>query len=114
MRACDLIGWIKEYCDREDVEKIIVGLPKQLDGTPSESSRYIEPFLRQLGREMPGMAVERYDERFTSAIAHRAMVEGGMKKTARRNKEVVDRMAATIILTDYLQSKFGGGFTFNR
>lgn len=111
VRACDLMAWLKEYCEKEEVEKIIVGLPKQLDGTPSESTRYIEPFLRQLGREMPGMPVERYDERFTSTLAHRAMLDGGMKKMARRNKEIVDEIAATIILTDYLQSRFGGGCT---
>lgn len=104
VRACDLIAWLKDYCGRESVEKIIVGLPKQLDGTPSESTRYIEPFLRQLAREMPEMPVYRYDERFTSAIAHRAMLDGGLHKMARRNKELVDEMAATIILTDYLQS----------
>lgn len=105
VRSCDLPGWLKDYCDKEDVEKIIVGLPKQLDGTPSESSRYIEPFLKQLKREMPEMPVERYDERFTSTLAHRAMIEGGMKKMDRRNKEIVDEIAATIILNDYLQSK---------
>lgn len=109
VRACDLVAWLKEYCSREEVEKIIVGLPKQLDGSPSESTRYIEPFLRQLSREMPGMPVERYDERFTSTIAHRAMIDGGMKKMARRNKEIVDEIAATIILTDYLQSRSNGG-----
>lgn len=105
VRACDLMGWLKEYTSREDVDKIVVGLPRQLNGAPSESARYIEPFLRQLKKEMPEMPTERYDERFTSTIAHRSMIEGGMKKMARRNKDIVDEIAATIILTDYLQSK---------
>ena len=105
VRSCDLLRWLKDYCDKEAVEKIIVGLPMQMDGMPSESTRYIEPFLKQLKREMPEMPIERYDERFTSTLAHRAMIDGGMKKMARRNKEIVDEIAATIILNDYLQSK---------
>lgn len=106
VRACDLVQWLKEYCRREQVEKIIVGLPRQLDGSPSESTRYIDPFIKNLRREMPEMPVERYDERFTSTIAHQAMLDGGMKKMDRRNKEIVDEIAASIILNDYLQSKY--------
>lgn len=102
VRACDLMVFLKEYCSKEQVDKIIVGLPRQMDGTPSESSRYIEPFLRHLRREMPEMLVERYDERFTSTIAHRAMIDGGLRRMARRDKELVDEIAATIILNDYL------------
>ncbi|MCM1490386.1 MAG: Holliday junction resolvase RuvX [Muribaculum sp.] len=105
VRTCDLMSWLKEYCNKEAVEKIIVGLPKKMDGTDSESARYIEPFIKQLQKEIPGQTVERYDERFTSTLAHKAMIEGGMKKMARRNKDLVDEIAATIILNDYLQSK---------
>lgn len=105
VRACDLMEWLKEYRRHEEVEKIIVGLPKQLNGLPSESARYIAPFLKRLKKEMPEMPIERYDERFTSTIAHQAMLQGGMKKMDRRNKEIVDEIAATIILNDYLQSK---------
>lgn len=104
VRACDLMAFLKDYCAREQVEKIIVGLPKQLDGTPSESSRYIDPFLKHLSREMPCMPVERYDERFTSTLAHKAMIDGGLRRMARRDKELVDEIAATIILNDYLSS----------
>lgn len=104
VRACDLMAFLKDYCAKEPVERIVVGLPKQLNGEPSESTRYIEPFLKHLKNEMPEMPVDRYDERFTSAIAHRAMIDGGLPKMARRNKELVDEMAATIILTDYLES----------
>lgn len=106
VRTCDLMSWLKDYCSKEAVEKIIVGLPKQMDGRDSESARYIEPFLKQLPKEIPGLKVERYDERFTSTLAHKAMIEGGMKKMVRRNKDFVDEIAATIILNDYLQSKF--------
>lgn len=104
VRACDLMAFLKDYCARENVDAIIVGLPKQLDGTPSESTRYIDPFLKRLKKELPDMPVERYDERFTSTIAHRAMIDGGLRKMARRDKELVDEMAATIILNDYLSS----------
>ena len=102
VRACDLMDFLKDYCRREPVDKIIVGLPKQMDGSPSESSRYIEPFLKHLRKEMPEMPVERYDERFTSTLAHRAMIDGGLRRMARRDKELVDEIAATIILNDYL------------
>lgn len=105
VRACDLIAFLKDYTSRERVERIIVGLPRQMDGTPSESARYIEPFLKQLKRELPEMPVERYDERFTSTLAHRAMIDGGLHRMARRDKELVDEIAATIILNDYLSSR---------
>ena len=108
VRSCDLLQWLKDYCGKEQVEQIVVGLPTQLDGTPSESARYIEPFIKALRKEMPDMPLARYDERFTSTIAHRAMIDGGMKKMARRNKEIVDEIAATIILNDYLSARGPG------
>lgn len=104
-RSCDLMGFLKDYCSREPVDLIVVGLPLTLRGENSESSRYIEPFLKQLRREMPEMPVERFDERFTSTIAHRAMIEGGVKKNARREKGLADKTAAVIILTDWLESR---------
>lgn len=104
VRTCDLMQFLKDYCSREDVEKIVVGLPKQLNGADSESARYIEPFLKHLRREMPDMPVDRYDERFTSALAHRAMIDGGLGRLARRDKELVDTIAAAIILNDYLSA----------
>ena len=109
VRSCDLMNYLKEYCAREPVDKIIIGLPKQMDGSPSESSRYIEPFIRHLRREIPEMTIERYDERFTSTLAHRAMLDGGLRRMARRDKELVDEIAATIILNDYLSSRCNGG-----
>ena len=90
---------------KEDVETIVVGLPYQMNGIPSESMRYIEPFLNRLRKRFPEKTVILYDERFTSTLAHKAMIDGGMKKSDRRDKSRVDSIAATIILNDYLQSK---------
>ena len=100
-----LLTFLKQYVAKEPVERIVVGLPKQMNNEPSESMRYIKPFLDQLAKEMPQMPVEMYDERFTSVIAHRAMLDGGMKKTARRDKAIVDEISATIILNDFLESR---------
>ena len=100
-----LMQFIKDYVGREQVDRIVIGQPTQLNGAPSESMRYIEPFVNRLRRELPEMPVVMYDERFTSTIAHQAMIDGGMKKSDRRDKSKVDAIAATIILNDYLQSK---------
>lgn len=100
-----LLDFIKDYCAHEDVELIIVGLPKQLDGTPSESEKYIAPFLKKLKATLPSIPVKRYDERFTSTIAHREMLAGGFKKSHRQNKAKADEMAAVLILTEYLQNR---------
>lgn len=99
-----LIEFIQGYVTKEEVEKIVVGLPKQLNGNPSESMKYITPFLNRLKKVLPNIPVVMYDERFTSTIAHKAMLDGGIKKSDRRNKEIVDTIAASIILNDYLQS----------
>lgn len=97
--------FILDYVANEQVSTIVVGEPRQLDGTPSESMRYIEPFVRRLRRLLPeGITVVMSDERFTSTIAHRAMIDGGMKKSDRRDKNRVDPLAATIILNDYLNA----------
>lgn len=109
-RTCDLMPFLRDYCAKEDVEKIVVGLPKTLAGEDSESARYIEPFIRSLRKQMPGMQIERFDERFTSTLAHRAMIEGGVRKSVRRQKELADKTAAVIILTDYLQANLPPGF----
>lgn len=100
-----LMQYVKTYVANEPVDTIVVGLPKQLNGEPSESMKYIAPFVAKLRKELPQIEVVMYDERFTSTIAHRAMIDGGMKKSDRREKARVDSIAATIILTDYLQSR---------
>lgn len=101
-----LMQFIKDYMTREQVELIVIGQPTQLNGQPSESMRYITPFVNRLRHELPAVPVVMYDERFTSTIAHQAMIDGGMKKSDRRDKARVDAIAATIILNDYLQSRF--------
>lgn len=108
VRSCDLMAFLKDYCARESVDLIVVGLPLTMRGEPSESSRYIEPFLRHLAREMPHIPVERFDERFTSTIAHREMALAGVRKGLRESKELADKTAAVIILTDWLNSSLGG------
>lgn len=100
-----LLQFIKDYMQREPVERIVIGQPSQLNGQPSESMKYITPFVNLLRKELPDVPVVMYDERFTSAIAHQAMIDGGMKKSDRRDKARVDAIAATIILNDYLQSR---------
>ena len=105
VRACDLMDFLKDYTSREQVDKIVVGLPRTLRGEPSESMQYIKPFLKHLSRELPEIPVEMFDERFTSAIAHREMIAGGVRKSVRQNRELADRTAAVIILTDYLNSR---------
>lgn len=99
-----LISFVKDYVAREQVDAIIVGLPTTLSGAQSDSMKYITPGINRLKKELPDMPVIFFDERFTSTLAHRAMIDGGMKKMARRNKEIVDEISATIILNDYLQS----------
>ena len=100
-----LMQFIKDYMAREQVDRIVIGKPTQLNGEPSESMKYITPFVNRLRKELPDVPVVMYDERFTSTIAHQAMIDGGMKKSDRRDKSRVDAIAATIILNDYLQSK---------
>lgn len=100
----DLITWLDNYFKGGEVDQVVIGKPTQMNGQDSESAQYIQPFLKQFKERWPEMPIVEYDERFTSVLAHRAMIDGGMKKSDRRDKAVVDRLAATIILTDYLQS----------
>ena len=95
--------FLADYFQKEQVDVIVLGKPSQMDGTPSETWRFIEPLSRRLKAAYPDKEVVFYDERFTSVLAHRAMIDGGMKKMARRDKAVVDKIAATIILEDYMQ-----------
>lgn len=103
--AGEVLQYVLDYIAANGVDLVIVGKPTTLRGEPSESWTYIEPFTRALAKRLPqGVELKLYDERFTSAIAHQAMIDGGLRRNARRDKATVDRMAATIILTDYLQS----------
>lgn len=101
----ELLKFLEDYFGREPVERIVVGLPKQMNNQPSESMKYIEPFVRSLKKKWPEMPVDYYDERFTSVLAHQAMLEGGLKKKDRQNKALVDEISAVIILQSYLESK---------
>jgi putative Holliday junction resolvase len=100
----DLISFLEEYTRQERVERIVVGEPRQLDNQPSEVEGAIEKFLAELKRRIPGLPVSRQDERFTSKIAARSMVEGGMKKKKRREKATLDEISATLILQSFLSS----------
>lgn len=96
--------WLAQYMAANEVDIIVVGKPSQMNGTPSQSWSAIEPFVERLRTTYPSCKVELHDERFTSVLAHRAMIDGGMKKMARRDKAVVDRISATIILQSYMDS----------
>lgn len=100
-----IIDFLKTYLQTEQVETIVVGLPKQLNNEPSENMRRIEPFVQKLKATFPTIPVVYFDERFTSTLAHRTMLEGGMKKKERQNKAKVDEISAVIILQGYLESK---------
>ena len=100
-----LVEYISAYIASEPVDEIIVGMPRDVHGRESESMQYIRPGIRKLHAAFPSMKITFFDERFTSVLAHRSMIDCGMKKMQRRDKAAVDKMAATIILNDYLQSK---------
>lgn len=100
-----LLKFIEDYVSRESVERILVGLPKQMNNEDSENMKNIEPFVRSLKKRFPELPVEYVDERFTSVLAHRTMLEAGLKKKDRQNKALVDEISATIILQSYLESK---------
>jgi putative Holliday junction resolvase len=99
-----LDGWIDSYLAKEAVDIIVVGKPTQMDGSPSQSWAAIEPFIARLRKRHPECPVVLHDERFTSVLAHRTMIDGGMKKMARRDKAVVDKISATIILQSFMES----------
>lgn len=100
-----LLSFLDDYLRKESVERIIIGLPKQMNNEMSENMKYIQPFVNSLKKKYPDLPVEYVDERFTSVLAHRAMLDGGLKKKDRQNKALVDEISATIILQTYLESK---------
>ncbi|MDD2474762.1 MAG: Holliday junction resolvase RuvX [Dysgonamonadaceae bacterium] len=100
-----LIVFLKDYIQRESVERIIIGMPRQMNYEESESMQYIKPFVKKLQKELPDTPVEYFDERFTSMMAHQTMIDGGVKKKQRQNKALVDEISATIILQGYMESQ---------
>ena len=101
----DLISFLKDYFAKDDVELIVIGEPKQKDGTYSDVEVCIKNFILKLVKAFPTLRIERMDERFTSKIALKTMIESGLSKKKRQNKSLVDEISATIILQDYLKIK---------
>ena len=99
-----LLQFLKDYCAREQVDIFVVGKAMHMDGRPSESMQYIEPFVDELKKMFPEKEVVRIDERFTSKIAFQTMIDSGLKKKDRRNKGTIDQIAATIMLQDYMRT----------
>jgi putative Holliday junction resolvase len=103
--STDIITFLKTYFSKENVETVLIGEPKQMNGLPSESTEIIEKFIAQFHTEFPNMKMERVDERFTSKMAFQTMIDSGLKKKQRQNKGLIDEIAATIMLQDYLHYK---------
>ena len=100
----DLLVWLQNYFAAEQVAIVGIGHPTQMNGQESKSMNYIRPFMDTFRKTFPAMPLVQFDERFTSVLAHQAMIAGGMKKKDRQNKAVVDKLAACIILEGYLES----------
>ncbi|MBO5703658.1 MAG: Holliday junction resolvase RuvX [Bacteroidaceae bacterium] len=100
-----LMTFLKDYCAKESVERFVVGLPTQTNGDASENQQRVRCFVGELKKQIPDIPVTFYDERFTSVLAHRAILDSGVGKQRRRDKELVDTVAATIILQDYMSSQ---------
>ena len=105
VNTSQLMEWLHNYLAHEEVELIVVGEPKQPNGQPSENLPRVMAFVRKLEREFPLIPVKLYDERFTSVLAHQAMIDGGLRRKARQDKALVDEISATIILQSYLESR---------
>ena len=101
----DIFEFLKEYVKKEKVELFLVGEPKQMNNTASESEKYIKPFLSKLANMFSDIPIKRIDERFTSKMAFQTMIDSGLKKKQRQNKALIDEISATIILQSYLYNK---------
>ena len=103
--SVEVVDFICGYTSREKVDVFVVGLPLQMNNEPSNHMRYVQAFVDRLRKAFPDIPVEYYDERFTSVIAHRATIDGGLRKKQRQNKALIDEISATIILQDYIEKK---------
>ncbi len=101
----ELFDWLKAYLAKEQVERIVIGEPRQPNGQPSENLQRVQQFVNRWRKAVPDVPIVYFDERFTSVLAHQAMIDGGLKKKTRQDKGLVDEISATIILEDYLRSK---------
>ena len=102
VQSAKIIEYLKKYAENENVVRFVVGYPVNMDGAPSEAAKDVDVFLKQLAKTFPDVPVTLEDERFTSVLAHRAMIDGGMKAKDRRDKESVDKISAAIILQGYM------------
>lgn len=103
--SANIIDYLKKYAEKETIVRFVVGYPMNLNGRPSEAAADVDAFLKNLKRHFPDIPVELEDERFTSVLAHRAMIDGGMKYMDRRDKASVDKISAAIILQSYMDKK---------
>ena len=103
--TAELESFLKDYMLKEKVDEFVVGYPLQMNNKPSESVKYVEPFIKKLKKLFPAVPVSIFDERFTSIIAFRAMIDGGVKKKERRDKGMVDKISASVILQSYLEKR---------
>ncbi len=101
----ELFEWLQNYIAKENVERIVIGEPRQPNGEPSENLARVQQFVNRWRKAVPTVPIDYYDERFTSVLAHQVMIDGGLHKKARQNKGLVDEVSATIILEDYMRSR---------
>ncbi len=100
-----LLQWLTDYVQHEQVERIVIGEPRQPNGAPSENLPRVQQFVARWRKLHPEIPIDLYDERFTSVLAHQAMLDGGLRRKARQNKALVDEISATILLEDYMRSR---------
>ncbi|MBQ8064171.1 MAG: Holliday junction resolvase RuvX [Prevotella sp.] len=101
----ELFDYLARYVAQEPVERIVIGKPLQPNGQPSENLARVQQFVSRWRKAVPAIPIDYYDERFTSVLAHQAMLDGGLRKKARQNKALVDEISATILLEDYMRSR---------
>lgn len=103
IHVSEAFDFLRDYLQKEQVDLLVVGEPRKMDNTPSDSTRFIEPFVQRVKKNFPDLPIVRVDERFTSRMAFQTMIDVGLKKKDRQNKALVDKLSATIILQSYLQ-----------
>ena len=105
VHTAEILNYLVSYCEKENVETIVVGEPKKLNNESADVEQHIKGFIRNLKKQMPSIKIEREDERFTSKIAFRSMIDSGLGKKKRSQKEIIDQVSATLILQSYLEHK---------
>lgn len=105
VQTTTLFDFLQQYIAHEPVERIVIGEPRQPNGQPSENLQRVQQFVNRWRKAMPTVPIDYYDERFTSVLAHQAMLDGGLKKKARQDKALVDEISATILLQDFMRSR---------